>query len=113
MEVKLEEGEGTLLVKARREADHVAVSVGFSDPALRSFALEQADRLRETLQQHYGTAIDLHLASDHHQQHPPSGQEQPLFPPGTLFPRRPASSLPRPAAAASDRHTGSRHGWVG
>jgi hypothetical protein len=110
LEVTLEEGEGTVLVQTRREADHVAVSVGFSDPALRTFAQEQAERLRETLEQHYGTTIDLHLANDTPHQHTPSRQEHPPFP-ATPFSGRPGS--PQPAPSPPAQPTGIRHGWIG
>src|SRR5690606_15692231 len=53
LEMQLEEGQGTMTVKARREKDHVAVSVGFSDPSLRAMAAANTERLQQALQSQY------------------------------------------------------------
>lgn len=63
LEMNLDEGEGTVTIKARQEADHMAVSVGFSDPDMRALAQANADRLQEALQSEYETSVDLSLFS--------------------------------------------------
>ena len=64
VDIQLAEGEGTVNVRARRDEDRVAVAVAFSDPALRQAAAADANRLREILQQQYGTRVDLTLTGD-------------------------------------------------
>lgn len=61
LEMQLEEGEGTVTIKARREEERVAVSVGFSDPTLRALASAQSDRLQQVLQTQYDSAVDFSL----------------------------------------------------
>ncbi|MFQ5571127.1 MAG: hypothetical protein ACE5G0_15715 [Rhodothermales bacterium] len=61
LEMDLDEGDGTVTIKARREDGRVAVAVGFSDPDLRALASIHADRLQEVLQAEYETAVDFSL----------------------------------------------------
>jgi len=61
LEMNLDDGDGTVIIKARREEGRVAVAVGFSDPALRALASAHADRLQEVLQAEYETTVDFSL----------------------------------------------------
>jgi hypothetical protein len=61
LEMQLDEGDGTITIKARREEERVAVSIGFSDPTLRALASAQTDRLQQVLQAQYETAVDFSL----------------------------------------------------
>ena len=61
LEMQLDEGEGTVTIKARREEERVAVSVGFSDPTLRALASAQSDRLQQVLQAQYDSVVDFSL----------------------------------------------------
>ncbi len=63
LEMNLDEGDGTVTIKARREEGRVAVAVGFSDPELRALASTHAERLQEVLQAEYETAVDFSLFS--------------------------------------------------
>lgn len=63
LEMDLDEGDGTVTIKARRDDAGVAVSVGFSDPSLRALAEAQAQRLQEALQSRYETAVDFSFFS--------------------------------------------------
>ena len=64
LEMKLDEGQGTMTVRARRDEEKVSITVNFSDPQLRALAAEQADRLQETLRAQYQTDVDFSLMSD-------------------------------------------------
>ena len=64
LEMQLEEGSGTMTVKARRDEDRVAVSVGFSDPHLRSLALANAERLQQAIEAQYDADVEFSLFSD-------------------------------------------------
>ena len=62
--MNLDDGDGTVTIKAKREDGRVAVAVGFSDPGLRALATAHADRLQELLQAEYETAVDFSLFSN-------------------------------------------------
>ena len=64
LEMNLDDGDGTVTIKAKREEGRVAVAVGFSDPELRALASTHADRLQEALQTEYETAVDFSLFSN-------------------------------------------------
>ncbi|WP_457651530.1 hypothetical protein [Rhodocaloribacter sp.] len=64
LEMKLDDGDGTMIIKARRDAERVAVTVGFSDPHLRALTAEHADRLQEALRRHYDASVDLSFTGD-------------------------------------------------
>lgn len=64
LEMKLDEGQGTMTVRARRDEDKVTISVNFTDSHLRALATEQADRLQETLRAQYATQVDFSLMND-------------------------------------------------
>ncbi len=59
MELTLGSDNGTLTVKARPDADGVAVSVRVSEARLRSQLAANARRLQETMQGQYGSDVDL------------------------------------------------------
>jgi hypothetical protein len=59
MELTLGSDNGTLTVKARPDADGVAVSVRVSEARLRSHLAASARRLQETMQGQYGSDVDL------------------------------------------------------
>ena len=59
VEVRLEEGDGTVEIRARRHEEGVAVTLRFSDPAVAQRAEREADTLRARLESTYGTAVDL------------------------------------------------------
>jgi len=64
LQVQLEDGQGSLTVSARRDDDGMAVSVGFTDPALRGQAAVQAGRIQDALQAQYQTQVDFSLQDD-------------------------------------------------
>jgi hypothetical protein len=59
MELTLGSDNGTLTVKARPDADGVAVSVRVSEARLRSQLAANARRLQETMQGQYGSDVNL------------------------------------------------------
>ncbi len=59
MQIELGEGGGSVTVRARREAERVVVSVGFSDPSVRAQAMASADRLHESLRAEFGGNVDF------------------------------------------------------
>jgi hypothetical protein len=64
LEMPLDEGQGTMTVKARREEDRVSVSVSFTDPQLRALAEANSDRLHDVLRERYEANVDFTLMSD-------------------------------------------------
>lgn len=64
LQVQLEDGQGSLTVSARRDDDSVAVSVGFTDAALRGQAAVHAGRIQDALQTQYQAQVDFSLQDD-------------------------------------------------
>jgi hypothetical protein len=64
LQVQLEDGQGSLTVSARRDDDSMAVSVGFTDAALRGQAAVHAGRIQDALQAQYQTQVDFSLQDD-------------------------------------------------
>ncbi|MEX1055959.1 MAG: hypothetical protein WED81_08000, partial [Rhodothermales bacterium] len=64
IEMSLDEGQGTMTVKARREEDRVSVSLSFTDPQLRALAETNSGRLHDLLQERYESNVDFSLMSD-------------------------------------------------
>ena len=112
LEMNLDEGDGTVTIKARREEGRVAIAVGFSDPELRALANTHADRLQEALQAEYETAVDFSLFSGN--QHDPDAQHQQggtgLAVPATAH-TDPDIQDDRPARRSLP--AGAQHEWVG
>ena len=61
LEMPLRKGDGTVIIKVRREHDGVAVSVGFSEPRLQALAATHARQLQDALQAQYNAAVDFSL----------------------------------------------------
>ncbi len=59
MQIELDGGGGSVTVRARRDAERVIVSVGFTDPSVRAQAMASADRLHESLQAEFGSNVDF------------------------------------------------------
>ena len=112
LEMNLDEGDGTVTIKARREEGRVAIAVGFSDPELRALANTHADRLQEALQAEYETTVDFSLFSGN--QHDPGAQHQQGGPSRAV-----AATAHADADANHDRPArrsllaGTQHEWVG
>lgn len=64
LELQLDDGHGTMTVRARRDEEKVSVAVSFSDPNLRSLAEANAQRLQQVLQSEYESPVDFSLLSD-------------------------------------------------
>ncbi|MFB3132245.1 MAG: hypothetical protein ACE10K_06970, partial [Rhodothermales bacterium] len=114
LEMNLDEGDGTVIIKARREEGRVAVAVGFSDPGLRALASAHADRLQEVLQAEYETAVDFSLFSSDAGH---SGERQEAE--GTDAPNSVAAHTGGEGDLRDDRPArrllpaGTQHEWVG
>lgn len=114
LEMQLSENDGTVTIKARRDADHVSVSVSFSDPQLRALASANADRLQEMLQAQYETAVDFSLADGDGEQSPhqndagPSDRVRGVDVMGTEGRDGEPSEASSRAAAV-----GAQHEWIG
>ena len=114
LEMNLDDGDGTVTIKARREEGRVAVAVGFSDPALRALASAHADRLQEVLQAEYETAVDFSLFSSDAGH---SGERQQAE--GTDTPNSVAAHTGGEGDLRDDRPArrplpaGTQHEWVG
>ncbi len=112
LEMKLDDGDGTMTIRTRREAEHVVVSVGFSDPRVRDLAQQNMDRLHEALNQQYETAVDFSL--DHDQ----SGSNENDRHPSRRITKdariaREASKATETASSPELVRAGARHVWVG
>ena len=59
--MNLEDGDGSLLIRARKDSDVTRISLEFTDPALKVHAEQNADRIRAVLAERYDTEIDLNL----------------------------------------------------
>lgn len=117
LEMKLNEGDGTVTVKAQRTKDRVAVSVAFSDSSLRALASAHAERIQEALQMEFGSAVDLSLsgegAGEQHERH--------TFRKAQDHPGRPASLRPGVTEVAEAGETVAvrtlapdvHHEWIG
>ena len=67
--------DGTMQLMARQGDQQMAVSVGFSDPTLRSLMQGQVEQMRQTLQAEYDAPVDFSLMSGNEEQKEP-GQER-------------------------------------
>ena len=115
LEMKLDDGDGTLTIKTRQEADQLSIHVSFSDPNLRAVAEAHLNRLRDALRSHYDTDVDLTLSngdtgSSNHDEQARSAERRnrsSALGQGSAQPEtteRPVRLAPR---------AGSRHVWVG
>ncbi|GIV59775.1 MAG: hypothetical protein KatS3mg043_0864 [Rhodothermaceae bacterium] len=111
LELRLDDGDGTMTIKARRDAERVIVAVSFSDPHLRLLASENADRLQEALRQQYDASVDLSLAGEDagaSSRHHENGQDSPAS-----FARVSRVHDREAGAGPVLRRAGARHVWVG
>jgi|GEM_PF-5317213 len=113
LEMKLDDGEGTMTVKTRREADHVAVAVAFSDPKLRDLAHQNMERLHEALKQQYETAVELSLTHDDSGAHQRQGSPHANSGNMHLNGQGGESDVLDHSAPTREVHAGARHVWVG
>ncbi len=59
LEMKLDKGDGRMIVKVMREDEHVSVSVQFSDDTLRANAESQMPQIIESLKEQYGKEVSF------------------------------------------------------
>ncbi|MDX1547037.1 MAG: hypothetical protein R3247_08625 [Rhodothermales bacterium] len=113
LEMPLDEGDGTLTIRARREDGRVAVALGFSDPELRAHAAAHADRLQQLLQAEYETTVDFTLLSGdggaHADGDDPAERGQPARGGGSIQAGEAAPEAP----ARRVLPAGTRHEWIG
>lgn len=64
LRMNLDEKSGQMTVRARQKQDGVSVSVGLSDPNLRSMVSAHTDRLEAALRAEYDTDVDFSLSAD-------------------------------------------------
>ncbi len=113
MEMTLDEGDGALVIKARREEGRVAVTFGFSDPDLRALATSHATRLQEILQAQYEAPVDLSFfggqAGAEDQRHAYTQSDPSAAMAGTDADRKTL----QPEAQARPLLEGTQHEWIG
>ena len=112
VEMNLDEGDGTVTIKARRDQDKVAVSVGFSEPRMQAQATANARQIQEALQAQYETDVDLSFSDGDAGDSGDPRSETSGREPGA------ARSAPSETATTdeSSQHTsrtGARREWVG
>jgi hypothetical protein len=115
LEMTLDNGDGTMTIKARRDADRMSIAVGFSDPQLRTMAVANEERLRQALQQQYETAVDLSLDSKSQDRSFRRRENQPDRPISGVQKGGSLSSTGPEHTTASHApvHAGAKHVWVG
>lgn len=59
IQMKLDEGDGHVTIRTRKEHGVTRLAIEFSDPTVRAAVEVQADRLKESLESRFDTAIDL------------------------------------------------------
>ncbi len=113
LQIRLDDGEGTLTIQTRRSDDGLVVAVGFSDAGLRGLASAGADRIQAVLQEHFGASVDLSLSGGGAGDAPPQDRadEQPLGP--SFSSPAAASDSDAPAASPAPRRGSGHHEWVG
>ena len=116
LEMKLDEGQGTMTVRARRDEEKVSITVNFSDPQLRALAADQADRLQETLRAQYQTDVDFSLMNDNAGHSHPDGRPSQGGGSdangGAIGRSQPLSGAER-ARATRAALAGARNEWIG
>jgi hypothetical protein len=116
LEMQLEEGQGTMTVRARRDEEKVSIAVTFSDPQMRALAAENADRLRETMREQYETMVDFSLSSDGADESPQQGDDAPRRHDATSSRTQrttEAVSTTDRAVATRAALAGARNEWIG
>jgi hypothetical protein len=116
LEMQLEEGQGTMIVRARRDEEKVSIAVTFSDPQMRALAAENADRLRETMREQYETMVDFSLSSDGADESPQQGDDAPRRHDATSSRTQrttEAVSTTDRAVATRAALAGARNEWIG
>lgn len=115
IEMQLEEGQGTMTVRARRDEDKVSIAVTFSDPQLRNLAAENLDRLQHVLRDQYETTVDFSLTSDDAGDKPQRRYDAPTARDTSLdrAPRADAVSTLGSGRAARALLAGARNEWIG
>ena len=59
LEMRLDDGDGTVMIKVMRESDHIAVKVGFSDASMQAQAESQTSQILESLRAQYNQDVNL------------------------------------------------------
>ena len=113
LQVQLEDGQGSLTVSARRDDDSMAVSVGFTDPALRGQAAAHAGRIQDALQAQYQTQVDFSLHDDT-QERSSHDRSNPSRTAASLQGTDAEPDAPSSAASSSVRAAllGANHEWI-
>lgn len=106
LNVKLDDEQGHVTVKARREEEKVSISVGFTDPVTRAMVQANAQRIEQTLEAQYQTSVDLSFFTgseeqggpgDNHQRGPETGSGKTLS--ASVEHTPVATHRPKPASA--------------
>lgn len=112
LEMKLQEGDGSLTIKTKQDDDRMAVSVGFTDARLRSLASASAQQIQNVLQSQYNTTVDLSLMKDgngsaHGESSDGAGSN------GSPSARNEADAESTDSATPHTALFGGQHEWVG
>ena len=116
LKLQLPGEDGTMQLMAKRGDQQMAVSVGFSDPALRSLMQGQVEQMRQALQVEYDAPVDFSLMNGDKDQNEPGKERSAANRSGG----QPAPNNERTASDAGDnersplqRRTLSNHEWIG
>lgn len=112
LRLELEDDDGTVTLRARRDGERMLVNVTFTDPTMQASAESQGDDIRSALQQLFESGIDLsfsqnedakqNLREAHNRTTGPRGRE-------AVMAADDVSSTSRTRTIAA----GARHEWVG
>ncbi len=113
MQIELGEGGGSVTVRARREAERVIVSVGFSDPSVRAQAMASADRLHESLQAEFGGNVDFSFDAQSNARDDTADRSQHTTPTSRSRSDARTASAPTPITARPTLGVQASREWVG
>ena len=116
LKLQLPGEDGTMQLMAKQGEQQMAVSVGFSDPALRSLMQGQVEQMRQTLQAEYDAPVDFSLMDGDEEQNEPGRERSAASRPGGQA--APNSDGSAEDAGANDlsplqRRTLSNREWIG
>ena len=111
LEMKLDHGDGKMTVKVMRENEHVAISVQFTDEALRTHTESQSSQIMDSLKEQYGEDVTFTFA-DHQESTFDSSFRDQAARRRRVSPKLSGNEQPIPVSPQTF-HTPDQHLWIG
>ena len=108
LRLRLDDDSGTMTLRARREADHVAVNVAFSDPLVRQAAQASAERLHTALEAQLGQQVAFSFGEGGRDAHHHTASDRDPSPFASTTASDADRTLPPPRPGASGKRE-----WIG